>query len=728
MIRQRLYLEWSLVALAAGLFIWLASIHGRLAFIDHKIYDVASQLITPQADDAILIVEIDEASLKALGRWPWPRREHARLLGTLATYRPVAIAYDVLFLEPSADDAALAAALANAAPVFLPALQERDAAGRVHGITRPPPLLVQSAAGIGAAELVPDGDGVIRRADSAGAKGQGALPSLTALMLGRFTGASPNAASANSPFLINYAGRDSFRRVSFADLAAGEVPRALVYGKLIMVGATAAGLGDVHSVPERAGGLLSGAEIQANIVNTQLTHSRIRTLPPPLAALLAMIPLALLMAGFLRLTPAASFALAIALGVAMLGVSAAALVLAHLWIAPAVALTALAMAYVLWGWRRLAAMNAFIIARTSALASEPGIVLSPRLSAQGGDFIANEANRLDHVIEQLRSLRNFVSEAVEALPAAICVVRPDGGVVLANRAAAALFGESATGRQIDQLTALVMSAQEGENGLLRDAAGRSFLKTSSSLPDGYEIVSFADVSELRRIADERDDILQFLSHDIRSPNAAIVTLLETEQIAGGPSGALPLSGATIEHIRAHARHALRLADDFVQLARARRRSITFEPVDLSDIAREAADMVWPRASLRGVTMHEGSGADEIWIMGDRSMVLRAAINLLENAVKFAPPDATVIYTVAAEGEQAVLSVSGPGPAMPPGRQAAPFALYADGRPADGTGSVGLGLAFVQTTALRHGGEASHTYHDGFGSEFRITLPLASPED
>ena len=69
-----------------------------------------------------------------------------------------------------------------------------------------------------------------------------------------------------------------------------------------------------------------------------------------------------------------------------------------------------------------------------------------------------------------------------------------------------------------------------------------------------------------------------------------------------------------------------------------------------------------------------------------------------------------------------------GPASPPGREPGPLALLADGRPADGTGSVGLGLAFVQTTALRHGGEASHTYHENFGSEFRITLPLAPPED
>ncbi len=727
MIRRRLYLEWALVALIAGLFIWIATLGGRLAFIDNRIYDAAAQIIAPVADDSILIVEIDEASLRALGRWPWPRKEHARLLNALAAHHPAATAYDVLFLEPSADpsdDAALAEALARAGPVFLPALLERDASGRVISETRPPPQLAQAAAGIGMAELAPDSDGVIRRAEPAVAAPAGSRASLPTLLLRRGPGTAPQPAAADSAFLINYAGQDRFRRVSFASLAAGEVPRASVAGKLVLVGATAAGLGDFQNVPPPAGGLLSGVEIQANILNTQLTHSAIRTLPRHQAALLALLPLALLMGGFLRLPPAANFALVVLLAAGVLVASAAALMLMQLWIAPTTPLLALLLAYVLWGWRRLAAMNAFIMARTSALAREPGVVLAPRMAEQGGDFIANEASRLSDVIDQLRVLRNFVSEAVEALPAAICVVRPDGGVVLANRAAIRLFGEDAPGRTIEELTARFTAAQEGEDALLRDAEGRSFLRTNSSLPNGLRIVSLADVSELRRIADERDDILQFLSHDIRSPNAAIVTLLETEQIGGDA----PISDTTIAHIRAHARHALRLADDFVQLARARRRSITFEPVDLSDIAREAADMVWPRAGSRDITMQESSGPDEIWIMGDRSMVLRAAINLLENAVKFAPRGASVTYTVTATGDQAVLSVLGPGPAMPPGRQAAPFALYADGRPADGTGSVGLGLAFVQTTALRHGGQASHIYHENFGSEFRITLPLASPED
>ncbi len=541
-------------------------------------------------------------------------------------------------------------------------------------------------------------------------------------------GRPPAHSPADAGFIINYAGPHAFHRVSFSSLAAGEVPSSLVADKLVLVGATAAGLGNIENVPTEAGRLLSGVEIQANILNTQLADAEIRTPARSTLGLLSLIPLAILMAGFLRLSPAASFTLGGALAIGVLGVSFVALPLLHLWVPPATALAGLLLVHVLWGWRRLTVIANFVMTQSAELAADPGVVPAPHWRARGGDPIAAEAIRLGLVIDQIRTLRNFIAQAIESLPDAVCIVGLDGRVLLSNRAAARVFGESVRGQPIDEVTATLSAAPDGEQALLRDRAGRSFMLATSDLPDGSRIVSYCDVTELQRIADERDDILQFLSHDIRSPNAAIVTLLETEQIASREPGTPPVTEATADQIRLHARHALRLADDFVQLSRARRRPMLPSPIDLCDIAREAADMVWPRAGTRKISVYEGSTGGEIWIMGDRSMVLRAAINLLENAVKFAPAAAVVTYVVEIVDERAILSVAGPGPAMPPGRAANPFALYAEGRAADGTGSLGLGLAFVQTTALRHDGTVTYSYRDGLGSEFRMIFPLAQAED
>jgi CHASE2 domain-containing sensor protein len=84
----------------------------------------ADRLRAPPADDRILIVAIDNDSLRRIGRWPWGRETHAALLDRLAAAHPRAIAYDVLFTEPNPADPALAAAMTRAKPVFAPLLFE----------------------------------------------------------------------------------------------------------------------------------------------------------------------------------------------------------------------------------------------------------------------------------------------------------------------------------------------------------------------------------------------------------------------------------------------------------------------------------------------------------------------------------------------------------------------------------------------------------------------------
>src|SRR3546814_15672619 len=58
----------------------------------------------PPSSQQILLVEIDNESLQRIGRWPWSRETHAALNNQIAKAKPKAIAYDVLFAEPGAED------------------------------------------------------------------------------------------------------------------------------------------------------------------------------------------------------------------------------------------------------------------------------------------------------------------------------------------------------------------------------------------------------------------------------------------------------------------------------------------------------------------------------------------------------------------------------------------------------------------------------------------------
>ncbi|MBU6269104.1 MAG: CHASE2 domain-containing protein [Sphingomonadales bacterium] len=736
MLRRRLVAEWALVAALSCLFVVAASRQAWFGAVDNRIYDLVSGLAAPSVDNRILLVEIDDPSLRRLGRWPWPRSIHARALENLARHHPAAIAYDVLFLEHSADDDRLRQALARAGPTYLPAVIEPGTDGADH-LVGPVASLAAGAGNVGIAQLLADDDGIVRRAERGLTIDGTPIPQLPTLLARRAirdnTGqdsSEHNRAGRDDRFLIAFAGKDAFRRIPFASIANGEVPPALLAGKLVLVGATAAGMGDNHAVPASAGSLLSGIEVQANILNTLLTGTAIQTPARPAMAAVAAFPLIVLLIAFLHLSPSRNLVLAVTLAAGSLALSAGLLWGARLWLPPAATVAGLLLVHALWGWRRLAAISRFLTAQADALLHEPGMPVSGTLSGTfdgGGDSVGGGAVRLEAVIDQVRHLRQFVAGVIERFPDAVFVVDGSDHVVLCNRAAIDLVGNDAAGRPIAEIIAGIGDGAATVGTPIRLGSGRSVLMAEAAIDDGHRILSFADITELQRAADERDDLLQFLSHDLRSPNAAIVWLLESHEIEN-PGDQPHLPHDLRNRIRGYARHGLRLADNFVQLVRAQRRPLAREAIDLSDVAREAADMVTAHARAHGSRLRNSSDPGELWVLGDQGMLVRAAINLLENAIKFAPATATIEFAVTQQDDRVILSVRGPGPPMPAGRQADPFALYAEGRPADGKGSIGLGLAFVRTTAQRHHGDVTYLYHEGYGAEFRISLPVAQLDD
>lgn len=719
MLYRRLAIEWLLVLLAVSLLVGLAALGGWTRAVDNRLYDLAAGWAAGAPDERILIVEIDDESLRDLGRWPWPRNVHGALLERLAAARPRAIGYDVLLLEPSEDDMAVAAAMKRTGPVLLPALVLRDRGD--DELIRPTPVLAQGAAAVGVAEVILDDDGVVRRADTATPVNGRTLPQMTA-MLARY--GQPNVIFPRSqPFLLPMAQREAFRRVSFSSVTKGEVPAAFIRDKLVLVGATADGMGDIYPVPSSAGGLMAGVQIQANLLSALLTGRTIAPVSATALVLLSLLPVWLLLVAFLRLRPVVNLRLSLVATVGIMALSLALVPLGHLWFPPGPALLGIILVHMLWGWRRLAAMSRFFGQQVAALRAEPGIVPPMMLRETMSDPVAHEAHQLQEIVGQLRTLRQFTADVVERLPDATLVVDEYETIILANAHANALFGSDAQGETLGAFVGHLCTGAIHEGDRINCPGGKTLIMTDAPLTGGGRIVRFADMTDLQRATDEREEVLQFLTHDLRSPHAAILTLLEARRLAA--EGVVTPSA--IERIRSHASHGLRLADDFVQLARARRRPIEPQPVDLCDVAREAVDMVWPRSVERSIGINNASDHGEIWVMGDQAMLLRATVNLLDNAVKFASEGALVELAVVSEDGEARLSVSGPGPEMPAGRAERPFALYAEGRDVGGRVSIGLGLAFVQATAARHGGEAAYHHEPGYGATFSIALPLADED-
>jgi len=344
---------------------------------DLLLYDWTLATWSRAPADDIVIVAIDEQSLRELGRWPWSRRTHAELIRKLSAAGAKAIALDIVFAEPDATDPAadaeLAVALADHGRVVLPVLNEQNRRGGQLLETLPIPVLAAAVAGMGHIDVELDQDGIARSVYLKAGLGSPYWPTL-ALALLELESASPTARQAlpgqraaasnpSSPYvwrrdyrvLIPFAGPPGhFRHFSYREVLRDGIAPATFRDKLVLVGLTATGMGDALPTPVSGQAQpMSGVEYNANVLDALRQGLTIRPLAPGwallLTGMLALFPLALYAVCPPRWTlPLAGLALLLTLTGSFILLHGA-----HLWFPPAAALLVQGLSYPLWSWQRL---------------------------------------------------------------------------------------------------------------------------------------------------------------------------------------------------------------------------------------------------------------------------------------------------------------------------------------------------------------------------------------
>lgn len=310
--------------LATAITVSLLLLSGITWRADAWLYDALIVRGSGNADERIVVVAIDDKSLSAFGRWPWPRSVHADLLDRLQDAHPRAIGFDVMFSEPSTSapegDRALAEAVARSGRVVLPVMVERTEPNGMPIEVLPLPALATAASAMGHAAVDLDEDGVTRSAYLQGGLGTPHWPALALAMLASSTGkpgpvmpgerapqqeASPYLWHRDHRVLVPYVHSGSFQQVSYVDVIHGQVPVALLRDRWLLVGVTAHGLGDSILTPLPGGDeRMPGVLYQANLLNMLLQDTAITVMPMawqlPLAILLVLLPVLLLMRHPLR--------------------------------------------------------------------------------------------------------------------------------------------------------------------------------------------------------------------------------------------------------------------------------------------------------------------------------------------------------------------------------------------------------------------------------------------
>jgi len=284
-----------LVGLTIGLFCASAFLFGMLEIWSRRVSD---RLYLPySADQRIVLVAIDDASMARLGRWPWDRAVHGKLIDNIASAGPLAIGYDVNFPEPSdtVNDTALASAIKAAGNVVLPVELELLSMNSNSGYTVKsflPPIsqIAAAAAGIGHTNTPQDADGVVRRIPLfAILPDLGVVPAFTYRLM-EVAGLKVSLTEGTDEYnrmIVHYPDKPgiAFPIFSAADVIDKPEVRAQLRNKFVMVGATAPDLHDDQRVPTSVTRPMNGVEIHASFLNTILQKKYLFELPKWILAL-----------------------------------------------------------------------------------------------------------------------------------------------------------------------------------------------------------------------------------------------------------------------------------------------------------------------------------------------------------------------------------------------------------------------------------------------------------
>ena len=236
------------------------------------------------------------------------------------------------------------------------------------------------------------------------------------------------------------------------------------------------------------------------------------------------------------------------------------------------------------------------------------------------------------------------------------------------------------------------------------------------------------ITERKELDSLREDLTAMIYHDLRSPLANIVSSLDVlfsmvpEDDKETVQTILKIAENSTDRIQ-------RLVSSLLDVNRIE----TGQPVadqkvvDTNQLIERAVRDVEPvaRGRRQTATAVLPSQLPSIWV--DEDMARRVLINLMENSVKFTPPDGKIEVSAVHEGDWVHMWVRDNGPGIPAGEQDRIFDKFTRLRGGTKSSGLGIGLAFCRLAVQGHGGRIWVESEPGTGSAFHFTFPVATQE-
>jgi two-component system sensor histidine kinase SenX3 len=390
---------------------------------------------------------------------------------------------------------------------------------------------------------------------------------------------------------------------------------------------------------------------------------------------------------------------------------------------------ALAVAFLSWRSQRDTAR------RLAELAERMGDPIPADAGADVAiDRITRSFERVKQRDDDTRTAEVRLEQALDQVTQGVAICDATGTIVARNAFARtfaeARHGEALVDAAVRELLADSLRGARGHREVqLHGPPQRSLQVRASPLHAEHELVGaiavIDDVSEQKRIESVRRDFVANVSHELKTPIGALALLAETLADEPDPDVVRRLSG----RLRDESFRVSDIVDDLLALSRIEaHESLAVASVPVDAVVAEAVVRVRPTADQHQVAIGVVADEPDLHLDADRSQLVSAVANLLDNAVKYSEAGSPVEVRIGATDEHVLIAVRDHGIGIPTRDLERIFERFyrVDKARSRVTGGTGLGLSIVRHVAQNHGGEVEVQSREGEGSTFTLVLPRGGP--
>jgi two-component system, OmpR family, phosphate regulon sensor histidine kinase PhoR len=338
------------------------------------------------------------------------------------------------------------------------------------------------------------------------------------------------------------------------------------------------------------------------------------------------------------------------------------------------------------------------------------------------------------LVEAISEDRAKLSTILDNMTDAVIMIDSEANISLANRAAESLFDskeaknkrliEVVRDHEVDELLKLCLRTARMQAVQYESSISKRYLRAIAvPIAQNAMLFLFQDLTELKNLQTTRRELIGNISHEFRTPLAAIKAMVET--LAGGAIDDKEAATDFLGRIDSEVDRLTQLVAELTELSRIEtgKAELNREPVNLNHLAEEVISRLSSQADRQNLSVSGNFAPDLPSVPADKDRVRQVITNLLHNAIKFTRPGGKIMITTGTLPDSVVVNVVDTGIGIPKQDLARIFERFYKGDKARAGEGTGMGLAIAKHVVEAHGGSIWVNSEEGKGSTFSFSLPL-----